>query len=277
MQFIIFNIFLSNENNITESIFDLEILKETPFNAKIQTKLPSGKKDISYDLIITPVVQKPNQLTQEDILFIDRLKSKVISYSGISQDIVLYSIAKLFVNKHINLEKSNFSIDVIAVINDNYSMTYTDGSFKKDTSEASYGIVKILNENESGLYEDYTEKKYDYTTSSGKISEGTNNIGELTAIKMAIESFTDSKYQIIISDSEYGIKSFREWYYTWKDNGFKTYAKKPISNKDLILDTYQAIKNSGKIVFFKWIKGHSKKSFNELCDELAKNALDIKK
>jgi ribonuclease HI len=275
MKFIICNIFLSSENNITESTFDLEVLKEVPFNAKIQTKLPNGKKDINYDLVLIPKLEVPEQLTQEELLLNDKLRSK-ISSANVNKEEALWSLAAIFKNQSVNLDKVNLSVDIIAEISD-YSITYTDGSFKKDTKEASYGVVKILNENEKGLYEEFTAKNYDYQPLSGVISDGTNNIGELTAIKVAIENFDDQKYQIIISDSEYGIKSYREWFYTWKENGFRNYAKKPIANQDLIVSTFNAMRNSGKIVFFKWVKGHSRKSFNELCDELAKNALNIKK
>jgi ribonuclease HI len=268
--------FLNNENNITESTFDLEILKEAAFRAKIQTKLPSGKKDINYDLILLPIIEPSLRLTQDEILLNDKLNSKLL-LNNYNRNSVLASLMPLFKGIKIDLDKVNLSINIIALIGGNQSITYTDGSFKKDTSQASYGVVKILNEDEKGLYDDFTDKYYDYQQFSGIVESGTNNIGELTGIKIAVENFDDNKYQIIISDSEYGIKSYREWFYTWKDNGFKNYAKKPISNKDLILETYDAIQNSGKIIFFKWVKGHSKQSFNEMCDELAKNALNIKK
>jgi ribonuclease HI len=268
--------FLNNENNITESTFDLEILKEAAFRAKIQTKLPSGKKDINYDLILLPIIEPSLRLTQDEILLNDKLNSKLL-LNNYNRDSVLASLMPLFKGIKIDLDKVNLSINIIALIGGNHSITYTDGSFKKDTSQASYGVVKILNEDEKGLYDDFTDKYYNYQQFSGIVESGTNNIGELTGIKIAVENFDDNQYQIIISDSEYGIKSYREWFYTWKDNGFKNYAKKPISNKDLILETYDAIQNSGKIIFFKWVKGHSKQSFNEMCDELAKNALNIKK
>lgn len=85
----------------------------------------------------------------------------------------------------------------------------------------------------------------------------------------------DHRFQVVISDSEYGLKCIREWYYNWKANGFKTYSKKPIANKDLICSIFDKISDFQKMIFFKWVKGHNKNSFNELCDIEAKAALDI--
>jgi ribonuclease HI len=272
MKFLICNIYLVNEDNITENFLDLEVTKELSFNSKVQTRLPNGKKNISYSLALIPLVHK-DQLSQEEFLLNNKLYSK-ISFGNFDENLIMNTVSSLFLRKDFDVEKLNMTIDLIGIVDkESIDMTYTDGSFKKDTKEASYGVVKILNEDINGLFEEFTEKNYSHKELSGKIAQGTNNIGELTAIKIAIENFGDKRYQLIISDSEYGIKSFREWYYNWKENGFKNYAKKQISNIDLIKDIFTKIGESEKIVFFKWVKGHSKKTFNELCDELAKEAL----
>lgn len=278
MEFIVCNIFLRNESNISESMFDLEVLKEVAFSAKTQVKIPNGRKDITYGLVLIPVAPPRGQLSQEEVIYRDKVKSRT-TFSGMDEGQVLDSLQALFEGaKQLDIDKVKFSVDIVAKISDNYSITYTDGSFKKETTQASYGVVRILDENaQSGVLEEFTGKLYDYQKLSGVIESGTNNIGELTAIKVAVENFDDRKYQIIISDSEYGIKSFREWYYTWRENGFRNYSKKPISNKDLITGTFDAMSSSGKLIFFKWVKGHSKKTFNEMCDELAKEALKIEK
>jgi ribonuclease HI len=272
MKFLICNIHLFNEDNITENFFDLEVTKELAFNSKVQTRLPNGKKNLSYSLLLIPLVFR-DQLSQEEIIMNSALNSK-ISFGNFDELLISNTLSSIFLGKDFDVEKLNMSIDIIGVTDKTHlDLTYTDGSFKKNSKEASYGVVKILNEDANGLFEEFTEKNYLHKELSGKIPEGTNNIGELTAIKVAIENFDDKRYQVIISDSEYGIKCFREWYYNWKDNGFKNYAKKQISNIDLIKDIFNKMTESGKIVFFKWVKGHSKKTFNELCDELAKDAL----
>ena len=42
------------------------------------------------------------------------------------------------------------------------------------------------------------------------------------------------KLFIILSDSTYGIKCFREWIYSWQKNRYRTFNNKPIKNKELI-------------------------------------------
>jgi ribonuclease HI len=273
MKFILANIFVSN-NSIVENYFDQEVLKEMPFNSKVTTKLPGGNKDISYDLVMFPLLEVPNQRTQEELLLADKINSKIHYGENFTYE-VLYSVISLFKTKpSFDLEKVSFEINILGIIDEkNYDITYTDGSFKQSTKEASYGVVKLLEESQNGLYEEFTKAKYSHKEYSAKFPDGSNNIGELKGLKFAIDNFSDKKYQLLISDSEYGIKCFREWYYTWKDNNFKNYAKKIISNKDLILDIYESMKNSGKIILFKWVKGHSTNTINEMCDELAKKVL----
>ena len=139
------------------------------------------------------------------------------------------------------------------------------------------GLFSSTFHGKDGLLDDFTGKKFIFDAFSGTIKEGTNNIGELTAIKIAIENFNNKTFQLIISDSIYGIKSYREYIHVWKNNGYKTYSKKEIKNKDLIIETYEELKEvqKNKIVLLKWTKGHDQNSFNEKCDELAKKELGI--
>jgi ribonuclease HI len=54
---------------------------------------------------------------------------------------------------------------------------------------------------------------------------------------------------------------------TWKRNGWRTTAKKPVKNEDLwrALDEVTPIHR----VDWKWVKGHSGQEGNERCDQLA--------
>jgi len=276
MTFLICNIHIGN-STILESTIEQEVTKELAFNSKIITKLPNGQKNISFYFILVPLLEEPEEYTHDILLIRDKLYYKIHNANNttVVDDKIIYSITKLFepINTLVDLEKSDLSIDVITQIDD-YSIIYTDGSFKKNTNEASYGIVK-LKENLNGVLDPFSNKKYKYETMSEKIPNGTNNIGELFGLKTAINTFDSKKYQIIISDSEYSVKCFREWFYTWKDNNFRNYAKKPIANKDLIISIFESTKAFGDnhIIFFKWTRGHNKNPFNELCDELAKNIL----
>jgi ribonuclease HI len=265
--------YISN-SSILETYFDQDILKEIAFNSKTISKLPGGKKDFFYNLVLVPMLEVPENLSQDEVLLTDKFNGKIIYNNYFTFD-VLYSLAQLFKNKKvIDVEKIPMEINIISILKgSDIGITYTDGSFKKATNEASYGIVKLLNESNSGTKDEFSDAKYTYKSLSDKVSNGTNNIGELTGIKVSIENFDDKNIQVIISDSEYGIKCFREWYYNWKNNDFKNYEKKPIANKDLILQTYQTMIDSKKNILFRWVKGHNEDIFNEICDELAKDAL----
>lgn len=273
MKYLITNFFFT-DNSILENFLDQTMMKEMPFNAKVKNKLPDKKKDLNYFYVLIPV-QKSQ--AEEKVKIIEEMIFHNISSSiGFNED-YLYSLAKLFEEADRSLlEKIPMQLTVLGVIDESeINITYTDGSFKKDTKQASYGVVKLLEENEEGIIDDFTGKKFLYKDFSDVVEDGTNNVGELNGLKVAIENFGDKKYQLIVSDSEYSIKALREWYYGWEKNNFKNYAKKSVMNKELIQEIYEKAKTSGKIIFFKWVKGHSKNSFNEFCDRLAKSALEI--
>jgi len=275
MQYLITNIFVT-DNSIIENYLDKEVMKELAFNAKVKTSTPDGKKDINYDYILIPVLEVPDTVSDEEILLQSSILDKMYSEVDLTDQIV-YSVADLFkTGNRMVLDKILLDIHILGMIDHNdIEVTYSDGSFKKKTSEASYGVAKLLTEDDTGMYCEFTGKKYLYETFAGVVQDGTNNIGELSGLKSAVANFGDKKYQVIISDSEYSIKCFREWYYNWKAKDYKNYAGKTISNKDLIKGIAEDIDNSDKIVLFKWTKGHDDNDFNELCDRVAKNELDL--
>jgi len=275
MTYLICNIFVSNSTSI-ESFLDHKVMKELAFNSKIKTQLPGKGKDLKYNALLIPILEKPKDISNEMILLQQGLFEKTTSVITLTED-MMYSIAVLFNEGNrmvLTSEKLFLDISVLGKITDTeFDIIYSDGSFKKSTNEASYGVAKLLKEDNRGLLDMFTERLYTYQEISGKVQDGTNNIGELNGLKHAVKNFSDKKYQIIISDSEYSIKVFREWYYTWKNNDFKTHAKKEIKNKELIQEIYKLAEDSNTIILFKWTKGHAKNPFNELCDELAKKAL----
>jgi ribonuclease HI len=273
MKFLICNILLTGDS-IAESHLDLNILKEVAFNSKVASKTPDGKKTINYNYVLIPVLDKQLEKIKLDHGLLNIITSK-IDYNikelpGYSESI--YSLFK--VTSSIDMSKLDIDINVLAVIDDTIiDIFYTDGSFKKDTNEASYAVYRLLEESDMGQYSEITDKKHHSKSYSGKIKDSTNNVGELTGIKAITTMLGDKQYQLIVSDSEYSIKVFREWYYNWRNNDFKTYAKKTIVNKDLIVEISNNISASDKIVLFKWVRGHADTVFNEMCDALAKEVL----
>lgn len=253
-----------------ESLLDDQVLKEFAYSSKYKTP------KLAYNNILLPV-KNVDKTDQAFLLNEQKVKQHIVYHQGIdySEDII-YSLFLVF---SLILEKSkSLSLDIGQELSDEQiGISYTDGSFSKNQTSAAYACCKLLNESPDGLLDDFTGKKFIFDAFSGTIKEGTNNIGELTAIKIAIENFNNKTFQLIISDSIYGIKSYREYIHVWKNNGYKTYGKKEIKNKDLIIETYEELKEvqKNKIVLLKWTKGHDQNSFNEKCDELAKKELGI--
>ncbi len=99
----------------------------------------------------------------------------------------------------------------------------------------------------------------------------TNNRMELTAAINALSAIYNTQrlrsQQIIVNiDSQYVKNGITSWIFSWKKNGWKTSAKKPVLNKELWeqLD----LLNSALNVEWNWVKGHAGVEYNELCDQL---------
>lgn len=271
MQFILTN-FSFKGSKVLENELDSLLFKDIAFGSKTVTK-NQNNQIMYYNRVLVPI-SEGFQLPKDD--FYKRIKNS-IERNSLNADQIesLIGFMELLDIASKNPE-IKFSIYPMAVLNhEEIGIGYSDGSFKKSNNSASYACVKLLKEDSKGTYDSFSDQYYTYESYNDVIKEGTNNIGELSGIKKLVELFDDKKYQVIISDSEYGLKCYREWIYNWEKNGYKTYSKKPILNQDLIKETQKLLNESGKIVMFKWVRGHNNNSFNELCDTLAKDILNI--
>lgn len=240
----------ANKSTLLEDLLDNNILKEYGFFAKF------NGQNLIYDNILIPYI---DEVEDEDFILNKHLINTNDKYKY-----SIYSVFKDALSYSINFQ-------VLRDIDDtSFDIFYTDGSYSKNNDIASYGCCKLLEESEDGIEDYFTKKKFTYKTFNGQVTPATNNVGELTGIKIAVNNFSDKQYQLVISDSIYSIKCFREWIYNWKQNGYKGSNKKEIKNKDLIISTFEDIKKSGKTIIFKWTKGHAGDNFNEICDQLAK-------
>lgn len=99
----------------------------------------------------------------------------------------------------------------------------------------------------------------------------TNNQMELQA---AIEAVKCAKAlglpAVIITDSQYVQRGITEWIPNWKDNGWRTSARKPVKNRDL-WQTLDALAGDHPVTW-RWVKAHSGHLMNEQADQLAKDA-----
>ncbi|MCP4670768.1 MAG: ribonuclease HI [Desulfobacula sp.] len=129
---------------------------------------------------------------------------------------------------------------------DNCIKIYTDGASSGNPGPSGIGILLI-----------YGKKRKEI---SQYIGQGTNNIAELTAIKVALKELKRNDLPVyIFSDSSYSI-------------GLLTKGWKPKKNQTLVFQIRKLLKKFNNISFIK-VKGHAGVKENEVADFLATSAI----
>lgn len=107
---------------------------------------------------------------------------------------------------------------------------------------------------------------------SGGELNTTNNRMELTAVIRALSAARHHSELELHTDSQYVKNGMQIWLPQWKNNNWKTAAKKPVKNKELWqqLDTLA----HSKQIHWVWVRGHAGNPYNERCDELARAAAE---
>ena len=138
-------------------------------------------------------------------------------------------------------------------------MIYTDGACSGNQSKKNFGgwgaVLKF-----GGKTKEI----------SGGEADTTNNRMELTACIEGLKALKRDDIDVeIFSDSSYIVNCInKEWYRTWRKNGWKTSKKQSVENIDLWKELLKLI--DGKSVKFTKVKGHSGIELNERADELAR-------
>lgn len=135
---------------------------------------------------------------------------------------------------------------------------YTDGACSGNPGPGGYGAILMLGENKKEI--------------SGGKKDTTNNIMELTAVIEALKLLKRPCKVHLYSDSAYVVNAFlQHWINGWQKNNWRNSNKEEVKNKEL----WQELLKLTQIhdVSFHKVKGHSDNSFNNRCDELARNAI----
>ena len=135
---------------------------------------------------------------------------------------------------------------------------HTDGACRGNPGPGGWGVVLQHHKRSKTLH--------------GYEAETTNNRMELTAVIEGLQALSRPCKVELLTDSKYVMQGMQEWIGQWKQNGWKTAAKKPVKNVDLWqqLD-HQAQRHE---ITWQWVKGHSGVDGNELADRLANQAID---
>ena len=135
---------------------------------------------------------------------------------------------------------------------------YTDGACCGNPGPGGWGAVLLYKEHQKKI--------------KGGEKETTNNRMEMRAVIEALRVVKKSAAKITIyTDSKYVQNGISEWIYSWKKNGWKSAAKKPIKNVDLWQELDLAA--SQHDIEWQWVKGHNGDKFNEMADELAREGI----
>ncbi|HAW44996.1 MAG TPA: ribonuclease HI [Sutterella sp.] len=130
---------------------------------------------------------------------------------------------------------------------------YTDGACKFNPGPGGWGAYLV-----------YGEKTLEI---SGGEPMTTNNRMELKAVIEALKAIKRPVPIRMVLDSQYVKNGLEEWLANWKQNGWRTAAKKPVKNVDLWQELDSLMPRFE--IEFVWVKGHAGNPGNEKADELA--------
>lgn len=99
------------------------------------------------------------------------------------------------------------------------------------------------------------------------IPEGTNNISEINAAIITLETLKELCRVTIYSDSMYTINAMTKWIHGWKRRGWMTQNKGEVKNKEIIQRLDGLCQKH--VVTWRHVKGHSGDYYNDLADKLA--------
>ena len=139
---------------------------------------------------------------------------------------------------------------------------YTDGACSGNPGPGGWGALLVAKNGDTTVKE---------RTLCGGEADTTNNRMELMAAIEALNALSRPSTLTLITDSAYVKGGITGWMHSWKKNGWKTSARKPVKNVDLWEQLDQA--QARHAITWEWIKGHAGHWGNERADELARQGM----
>jgi ribonuclease HI len=136
-------------------------------------------------------------------------------------------------------------------------VVYTDGACSGNPGPGGYGVILVAGRHRKEL--------------KGGEPDTTNNRMELLAAIAALEALRRPFEVELHTDSQYLRLGITEWLKGWKQNGWRTSARKPVKNEDLWRRLDEAAQRHR--IDWRWVKGHAGHDDNERADELAREGL----
>jgi ribonuclease HI len=134
---------------------------------------------------------------------------------------------------------------------------YTDGSCLGNPGAGGWAAILLYKEHRKEI--------------SGNEPNTTNNRMEMLAVIEALKTLKITQSEILIhTDSKYVMDGATKWMFSWKKNNWKTANKQPVKNLDLWQEL--EIQTAKHQINWQWVKGHNGNHFNELVDQLAREA-----
>ncbi|MCP9465254.1 MAG: ribonuclease HI [Nitrospira sp.] len=135
---------------------------------------------------------------------------------------------------------------------------YTDGACSGNPGPGGWGVV---------VRDGKTHREL-----NGGEPSTTNNRMELLAVIEALQVVPEKASLRVYTDSRYVQKGISEWIHEWKRRRWKTADNKPVKNEDLWRRLDSLV--SGRVVEWRWVKGHDGHPDNERADALARAGLE---
>ncbi|PFG38074.1 ribonuclease HI [Georgenia soli] len=104
---------------------------------------------------------------------------------------------------------------------------------------------------------------------SGGLPHGTNNIGELLALREALRHVGPDADLLVRADSQYVINIATKWAKGWKRRGWRKGDGKIPENLELIKEIDELLESRRGRTDFEWVRGHTGDEHNERADVLA--------